>query len=204
MDISTLDWFSKLLTRHPQAPDVTRALGTSLVNALKSKHLCKQVNRAFDMHRAAVSDSLTFLKSISGQVSSKSCSLTTNAWKRSMTALQSIYDGGMPSVSWGLQRRKGRHSGFSETLEAVALANYIQRNPEIHYSKTESIDVASHTIGVNSRDIWDYSGIEPINEASEDAMAAFAIAKNNRSQTADRYFDTDVLFDGISISGPPE
>lgn len=195
MDKPTLDWFSQLTTSHPEAPETVRALGQSIKHALQNKHLNKTVNRAFARHRTAVGESLVWLNSLSDQIARKSCALTTNAWEGSIVALQSISDSGIPSECWGLQMQRGRQPGFSKTLEAVALSNYLQNNPELDYSKTRAIEAAAHIMGIHDRDIWDYSGITPINKSSENAMAAFVMAKNKELKIANKYFDPGELFD---------
>ena len=162
---------------------------------MSSNHFGTQLNRAFSSQSAKLQTTYAWLNEIDMReaVKSKQCQITSDAYQQTLVAFNRILNGELATKAWSLSNQTGQNANFSKTLEANALARYLQSNKILSYSESRAVSIASETLGVNPDEIKRYNRIEPLNSSSEAYIAYEAVIRYGDLEKADMYFDVDSL-----------
>lgn len=195
MSLSELNWFIDLAKSHPNAPNDTQKLAEKISRAMSSNHPGTQLNRAFRSKSAKLQTTHAWLNAIDLQkaIKNKQCQITSDAFKQTLSAFNRILNGELATKAWSLPNQTGQNTTFSKTLEANALARYLQSNKILNYSESEAVSIASEILNVNADEVKRYNRIEPLNSSSEAFIAYEAVMRYGNLDKADMYFDVAVI-----------
>ena len=199
MTPSALIWFIDLTARYEATPNIAQRLGQDLENALKSKNARIQISRVFrhTTHKDNLPAIYAWLNDdVRLAVEAKNCALTREVFNESVSAFQQILSGSPASAAWKLGNQRGVDAGFSKTLDAIALIEYLAKNSDLGYSRNRAIQVGAKMFGIREDTIRQYDGtVEFVSNESEAMCAYFALVKHGLLDAADEYFDTEELRD---------
>ena len=196
MTPSALIWFVDLTERYAATPDAARRLGRNIGCALKGKNPRIEVSRAFrhKAHKEDLPAICAWLDSdVRAAVAVEQCALVS-ALNESVRAFREIISGNPASTAWKMGNRRGADTGFSKTLDALAVVDYITKNPDLAYSHTSAVEVAATLFGIRSDTIRQHNTSVEFGDGGSAARFAYAaLIKHGLLDVADHYFDTEEL-----------
>lgn len=221
---SALEWFVELCSGHPNAPEAARDLVRDLRRQFASNFYRKQINRVFVRYKNSFSSILIWLnsKDFAEVADEQKSELMSSTYKQVVSSIEKMIAGETPSVAWGMGAQRGRNTGFSETLEAAALANYLSKVPiptdadgsegdgfeddvnlDRLFNRTTAITIAATLFNVNPDNIRKYTGAEAVSDQSEALIALAGLISRGQLDVADKYFDIEELIASANRTDVP-
>lgn len=175
--------------------DLYKARAIVVNKAFKNPRTRTQISRVFRRHNTMAI--ITFVKNpaLKQFIQNNLSEQTNKAYTDTLVALNSIVAGKAASEVWGLDKVRGRDTGFSKTLIAKAFADHLgtltddDSIPQLIYPATKALGEACGLFGTNKDNVRKYTAVTAGNKSSEAIIVRWGIEQYGLEDEADDFLD---------------